>query len=107
MINLPQLSVWNRLKMPFVIVQSPLIIQVRTNGFLLRKESKWMSCHCLLTNKGYFVIYVKENECKGYAVNLSRAKKLNVLFEKSENLANTFDDVKKNLINLFYFFFVD
>lgn len=93
MINLPQLLVWNRLKMPFVVVQSPLVIQVRTNGFLLRKESKWISCYCILTNKGYFVIYVKEEECKGYAVNLTRAKKMNILFEKTESSSNSSDNV--------------
>lgn len=96
MICLPELSVWNHLKMPFVVVQGPLIIQVRTNGFLMRKESKWMSCHCLLTNKGYFVIYVKENECKGYAVNLIRAKKMDVFCERIENQDIT-DDFDKNV----------
>lgn len=70
--------------LPIVLVQGSLTIQVRPNG-IFRRDSGWITCHCILSTKGYLMIYAKEYLLKGYAVNLSRAKKLNVSCERLLN----------------------
>lgn len=88
MVSLPDLTVWNTSVMPIVLAKDILTLQIRVNGLLLRRDSRWMSCRCVLTNTGYFVIYAKEEEDKGYAVNVARARTLNVTYERIDDGSN-------------------
>lgn len=75
-VELPSLCVWDRLESPANFMRGRLPIQLRTKGFLIRRETGWMGCYCLISRQGHLIVYAREKDLKGYAVNLSKAKKV-------------------------------
>lgn len=75
-VDLPPLDIWNKLDSATSNLQDLLSIQVRKRGFFVDSESSIRWVHCVASPKGYLVVYLKEEKLRGYALDISLAKKI-------------------------------
>ncbi|KAI1728325.1 hypothetical protein DdX_00496 [Ditylenchus destructor] len=75
-ICLPHLNAWNRLECPENFMRGRLAVQLISKGLIMKRETGWLLCNCVLSRQGQLVIYSEESSLKGYAVNINRAKKI-------------------------------
>lgn len=64
MTDLPDPSLWSRAKYTTEF-HDLLTVRIRRYGCLFNRDSDWKTLRCVLTYKGYFVIYVKDKQLKG------------------------------------------
>ncbi|KAH7724850.1 hypothetical protein AAVH_07439 [Aphelenchoides avenae] len=77
MVDLPDPAIWNKAKYTTEFYEL-LTVRIRQCGYLFNRDSDWKTLRCVLTPKGYFIIYEKDKDLKGYAVNLHTATKLSM-----------------------------
>jgi hypothetical protein len=76
MVDLPPMSIWDRLQSPETLLRARLSLHTRTKGFLFHNDSDEMWRQCLLSDRGYLIIYAKEAALKGYSLDVTQAKKM-------------------------------
>lgn len=76
MTKLPSLSIWDHPSLN--VLQARLMIKIVRYGLFFNSESEYTPLRCMITRRGYMVIYMKEEALKGHAVKLSGAKKVQI-----------------------------
>lgn len=59
MVRLPQVHEWKGAHNEY------LSVKVHRKGLLFPHSSGWIQRRCVLTSKGYFIIYMREDHLKG------------------------------------------
>uniref|UniRef100_A0A915EJ76 DUF7778 domain-containing protein n=1 Tax=Ditylenchus dipsaci TaxID=166011 RepID=A0A915EJ76_9BILA len=87
LVDLPEPKLWEHILDSSTLLNSRLIVHVRPAGFFsffgFRKTKETLS-RCVLTKKGYLIVYANEKELKGHAVNLRLAENIRCSVEKSK-----------------------
>lgn len=84
-IDLPQHKVW---KLPSLnVLQSyTLLVKIRSNGFFYKSQTDYLPLFCVITRRGYLIIYTEKSPLKGHAVKLSTANKIQFVSRKNEHV---------------------
>jgi hypothetical protein len=77
-VDLPPMDIWSRLESTADNLQARLPLQVLTKGWLFDTVTDAIWRKCVLSPKGYLVIYVKEEKLRGYALDITLAKKIRI-----------------------------
>lgn len=87
-IDLPAPTIWrDALLQTF---HSRLMIQIIRYGFFFNNESDYLPLRCILTRRGYLIIYTKETSLQGYALKLSNGKKMQITSWNKEKVCRYF-----------------
>jgi hypothetical protein len=99
MVDLPPMSIWDRLSTPDMVMRARLSLHTRTKGLFFHDESDEMWRQCLLSEKGYLIIYAKETALKGYALNIAQAKKVKFSCKKIPSTKSNYNRYSSQLHN--------
>jgi len=79
LVRLPPVNSWDRASLREGYKRDQIQCHIRTKGiwFFCRKID-WTSYDCVLTPKGYFIIYLNSNINNGYILNLCRATEIRI-----------------------------
>lgn len=69
------------------IMQTRLMVLIRRYGFFYNTETDYLLLNCIITPRGYLIIYTKESQLKGHAVKLSTAKKIQLISRQKEKVS--------------------
>uniref|UniRef100_A0A915DXP8 Uncharacterized protein n=1 Tax=Ditylenchus dipsaci TaxID=166011 RepID=A0A915DXP8_9BILA len=76
LVELPSLCVWDRLESPGNFMRGRLAIQLKTKGFLIRRETGWMGCYCLISRQGHLIQGKEDHHICGKVHEISDGKKV-------------------------------